>query len=120
MSKKIENYSEMLEVDTLTSNFIYFKLLDIIKALNSKVKKIKNKIYFLLKIHLLDPDNKKYDKEEQVRETYLSLQGYMKDIHYDEEKEKIVFKEIMEFEEKSVKCSVSEEEWNLIELIKKD
>ena len=87
--------------------------------LNRKVKKIKNKIYFLLKIHLLDPKGEKYDFPVQINEIYLSLQKYMKDVNYDEVNEKIIVNEILEFEEKSIQNSVIDDKWAVIDVLKK-
>ena len=90
------------------------------KKLNKKLKKIKNKIYFLIKIHLVDPKGEKYNIPSQINEIYLSMQKYMKDINYDEDKEKIIFKEVLEYEEKTITNSVINEDWAFVELIKKN
>ncbi len=74
----------------------------------------------MLKIILSDPKGKKYDIPKQVDEIYLSVQKYVKDVNYDEEKETIVYKEIMQYEEKSVHDSILNSEWCVIEMIKKD
>jgi len=89
------------------------------KRLNLKLKKIKNKIYFLIKIHLTDPKSRKYDIPLQIDEIYLSIQKYMKDVNYDEDKENVIFKEILDFEEKTILNSVIDENWSFIEVLKK-
>ncbi len=89
------------------------------QTLNSKVKNIKDKIYYLNKIHIIDEKGEKNDLKLLIDEAYLLIQGYMKDINYDEKMEKVFYKELNEFTEKSVTLSVLDSEWTLIEMIKK-
>ena len=69
-----------------------------------KVKTIKNKIFFLIKVHMLDPKGEKFNIQYQINKIYISLQKYMSDVSYDEdgENEDILFKETLEYQEKII------------------